>query len=57
METATVTCHTSGCAVAGVAVEGVPITADSPEGENVRVGIVICGVCGQEITDIVEEDS
>jgi hypothetical protein len=49
----TVTCHTDGCGN-----EGIPLTIategpDPETGEVVKVDNVICGVCRQEITDIV----
>jgi hypothetical protein len=42
---ATVTCHTDGCGNAEQAIS-LPAIPDVPEPQ------VICGVCGQQITDI-----
>lgn len=56
MRTATVTCHTDGCRKSGEAVPGLPVTYDDPEsGEEIRVDVVTCGVCGEPITDVVED--
>lgn len=50
---ATVTCHTEGCAKAGVGVD-VELMVDL-DGEMVRVDVVECGACGQPITDITDD--
>lgn len=55
MRTATVTCHTDGCAKDGQAVPGVPITIEDEDGNETRVGVVTCGVCAQPIDDVVED--
>jgi hypothetical protein len=51
METATVTCTTSDCPKSGVPIENVPVGMDE-EGGTHWVDAVICGVCGQPITDV-----
>ena len=43
----TATCHTDGCANADI-----PIVLSVPDGTN---PFVVCGVCGQQITNIQPE--
>jgi hypothetical protein len=50
----TVTCHTDGCANNGIPIELDLTYTDPDTGETVTVGGVICGPCGQPITDIEE---
>lgn len=50
----TVTCHTDGCENNGIPLVMDLTYPDFDTGEPVRVDIVICGPCGQPITDIVE---
>lgn len=51
------TCHTEGCGNAGIPIE-VELTATDPvTGETYTVGSVVCGACGQQITDIQEEET
>ena len=52
MATATVTCHTQNCPKADEPVPDVPITWVDDSGTEQPVGGVICGACGQPITDI-----
>ena len=49
---ATVTCHTHGCAKENEAVPDVPVTVTGEDGNETPEDAVICGVCGQPITDI-----
>lgn len=51
---ATVTCHTEGCGNAEIPIE-LALTADL-DGEVVAAVVVHCGVCGQEITDIADDE-
>jgi hypothetical protein len=54
METTTATCHTDGCASAGIPIPGLVIGwIDDATGETVYTSGVNCGVCGQPITDLV----
>ncbi|GAB7005794.1 hypothetical protein JCM18899A_32670 [Nocardioides sp. AN3] len=49
---AIVTCHTEGCSSSSRAIE-LPLTyPDQDTGENKTVDTVMCGACGQQITDI-----
>lgn len=48
---AVVTCHTEGCGNAGVGID-VSLTWEDENGETQTVGAVVCGACGQEITDV-----
>ena len=48
---ATVTCHTEGCANAGLTLE-ISLGYVDEEGNTQQVDAVACGVCGQQITDI-----
>ena len=52
---ATVTCHTEECANAGAAIE-LSLTYDDGTGAMVPVDAVSCGVCGQPITDITDDE-
>ena len=49
----TVTCHTDGCENEGVPIE-VDRSIDVGDGEVVESPTVVCGPCGQQITDITE---
>lgn len=49
---ATVTCHTEDCGNADQSIDVGPLTYEDEEGTTQEVGAVICGVCGQSITDI-----
>lgn len=56
MGTATVTCQTSGCAKQGEAVPDVAISyTDEETGETREVDQVICGVCGNPISEVVRD--
>jgi hypothetical protein len=46
------TCHTEGCDNAGEPIELTLSYPDAETGETVYVSSVVCGVCGQEITDV-----
>lgn len=48
---ATVTCHTEGCGNAGVAIE-LARPVDDETGQPLDPWVIICGVCGQPITDV-----
>ena len=52
---ATATCHTEGCDNAGIALPNVATVVDI-DGEPYPVSVVICGVCGQEITDVADDE-
>ncbi len=47
----TVTCHTAGCTNADVPLDAVVTWKDDDGVEHV-VDEIICGVCGQPITDV-----
>lgn len=49
MTKVTVTCHTDGCINAGVPI---PVEYDPAYGD----WSAICGPCGQQIDDVVEDD-
>jgi hypothetical protein len=49
------TCHTPDCINAGIALDVGPATFEM-DGETWPRGPVTCGVCGQPITDITEDD-
>jgi hypothetical protein len=51
---ATVTCRTDGCGNEGIGLD-VATTWTDEEGTEHAVATVVCGVCGQEITDVSEE--
>jgi hypothetical protein len=52
----TVTCHTDGCPNADIPIT-IDLTHTDPDtGAFETVGSVICGPCGQPITDIVTEE-
>jgi hypothetical protein len=51
---ATVTCHAAGCGNADVPID-LPLVSER-EGETVEASSVVCGVCGQEITDIADDE-
>jgi hypothetical protein len=44
-----VTCHTDGCDNAGITI---PLDPPILDGAPVVVDVVLCGVCGQTITDV-----
>lgn len=46
-----VTCHTEGCLNAEIPID-LDLTWEDDEGETHNVDAVVCGVCGQPITDI-----
>jgi hypothetical protein len=46
----TVTCHTEGCGNEGIGLE-LDLTWTDEEGTEHAVDQVVCGVCGQTITD------
>jgi hypothetical protein len=48
---AQVTCHTEGCDNAGIPLE-VTLTYTDETGEVQTVAGVVCGVCGNPITDV-----
>lgn len=52
---ATATCHTEGCGNAGVPLEVTTTMVDEATGDTIHIGVV-CGVCNQPITDVVEGD-
>ena len=47
----TATCHTEGCGNEGI---GLDVTTEwtDDDGATQTVSLVVCGVCGQEITDL-----
>lgn len=54
----TATCHTPDCGNAEIPIEIGPGTiVDEGTGEELPAGPVFCGVCQQEITDVVEAAS
>ena len=53
---ADVTCRTDGCTNAGESI-ALALTWDDPDtGETHAVDAVVCGVCGQEITEIADDE-
>ena len=52
---ATVTCRTEECPNQGAGIELV-LTYEDEEGATVAVDAVVCGVCGQPITDIANDE-
>jgi hypothetical protein len=51
----TVTCHTDDCANSGIPIEmqlSFEVTDEWGETSTITVGSVVCGVCGQPISDI-----
>lgn len=50
----TVTCHTEGCANAGIPLD-VSLSWTDDAGDAHTVTEVICGPCGNPITDIADE--
>lgn len=52
---AIVTCHTEGCGNGGIGID-LPLTWTDDDGETVAVDAVSCGVCGQEITDVANDE-
>lgn len=49
-----VTCHTPGCENDGITIPlDVPIVDDAP----VSIDVVLCGVCGQTITDVTTPET
>jgi hypothetical protein len=51
----TCTCHTDGCENNGIPIEML-LTYEDDAGNTLRVDSVVCGACGQTITDIVESE-
>lgn len=51
-----VTCHTAGCENSGISID-MNLEYVGPDGQTTYVSGVICGVCGQDITDIANEAS
>lgn len=52
----TVICHTEGCANNGLPIELATTWVDEEGGVH-DVGAVVCGVCGQTITDITPSEN
>lgn len=52
-DTSTVTCHTPGCTNADEPLELYLSWEDDETGDEQWVSAVMCGVCGNEITDVV----
>lgn len=52
--TATVTCRTEGCMCEGAAVS-VPVSWVDDEGQDQPIDYVVCGACGQTISDVTTE--
>lgn len=50
-----VTCHTPGCANAGIHIEVELTYKDWDTGEIERIDQVVCGVCSKPITDVQED--
>lgn len=48
---ATVTCHTAGCGNQDMALE-LDLTFTDDDGQPAMIEWVVCGVCGQQITDV-----
>ena len=46
------TCHTDGCGNADQAID-VELTYTDPDGATHQLDGVVCGACGQPITDVV----
>lgn len=46
------TCRTEGCGNAGIAIEVGDVTYTDEETGEERTSGVVCGVCGQPITDL-----
>lgn len=53
---ATVTCRTEGCGNANIPLDLPLIWEDPDTGESMPLDAVMCGVCGQEITDITDDE-
>lgn len=51
--TSSATCHTDGCANADIPLDLYLSWEDDDTGQTEYVSAVMCGVCGQEITDVV----
>jgi hypothetical protein len=49
-----VTCHTDGCTSQGVPIPMELSYTDPTSGTEITVATVICGACGQQITDITD---
>lgn len=52
---ATVTCHTPDCLNADVPIE-IDLTFVDDDGVEQTIATVVCGVCGQQITDIQQTE-
>lgn len=50
---ATVVCHTDGCGNSGIAIDGLVHPTDEA-GAPIEPWTVMCGVCGEQITDVTE---
>lgn len=50
----TVTCRTRGCANRGIPIDMELDYIDVDTGQTVTITTVLCGVCGEPITDIAE---
>lgn len=48
---ATLVCHTDGCPNAGIPIQ-YDATFTDDDGETRNVDLIVCGPCGQEITDV-----
>lgn len=51
-----VTCHTADCLNSGAPIDLNLSYVDTDTGETKTVDSVVCGVCGQPITDITEQE-
>lgn len=49
---AMVTCHTGGCENEGVPIDAMTQWQDEETGETRYTDAVVCGPCGQPITDV-----
>lgn len=49
------TCHTDGCPNAEITIDVETTYTDPDTGETMTVEGVICGVCGNPITDLVAD--
>lgn len=52
---AIVTCHTEDCASSGRPIELATTYPDIATGQMQTVDVVMCGACGQQITDVAED--
>lgn len=49
-----VTCHSPGCGNDGIPIELSLASADPETGVPIEVSVVMCGGCGEQITDIAD---